>query len=403
LLLIKEEFSILSDHLNLTYIYNPLAVDPTLTLHVVHKLQRWALKLSVFAYRMEHVAGEVNYWTDLLTRWGVGWVAGGTQKARTKIARLFSQPYIMPAEEEEPKPNFPAQQEIMLSQKRAIAEYEQRKKALGNSDKSTRLSEEPPEAVGARGLRVVDGVIWIPAKSVDLQLRLCVEAHCGAGGHRGYNATFSVIKAYVFWRMMAKDIKVFVQSCPHCVASASGEKVARPLGTQVHATKPNELLHFDFLHMGLSKHGFKYLLLLKYDLSGYIWLVPCKAAAAEETIEALPHWFTTFGVVLHWFSDQGSHFKNTVMQGLQKTLTAKHHFTTANFQWSNGTIQAACKQVIRVARAMLAEFKMDTDGGRSSHAEHAQQLSSVSIAEPDADVCLHIPPGNDPAGVSAEG
>jgi RNase H-like domain found in reverse transcriptase len=40
LLLSHDEFSILSDHLNLTYIYNPLSADPTLARHVVHKLQR---------------------------------------------------------------------------------------------------------------------------------------------------------------------------------------------------------------------------------------------------------------------------------------------------------------------------------------------------------------------------
>jgi hypothetical protein len=67
-----DEFSILSDHLHLTYIYNPLSAGPTLSRHVVHKLQRWALKMSVFSYRMEHVMGELNYWTELMTRWGVG-------------------------------------------------------------------------------------------------------------------------------------------------------------------------------------------------------------------------------------------------------------------------------------------------------------------------------------------
>jgi hypothetical protein len=61
LLLSHDEFSILSDHLNLTYIYNPLSVDPTLARHVVHKLKRWELKISVFSYRMEHVMGEPNY------------------------------------------------------------------------------------------------------------------------------------------------------------------------------------------------------------------------------------------------------------------------------------------------------------------------------------------------------
>jgi hypothetical protein len=53
LLLSHDELSILSDHLNLTYIYNPLSVDLTTARHVLHKLQRWALKMSVFSYRME--------------------------------------------------------------------------------------------------------------------------------------------------------------------------------------------------------------------------------------------------------------------------------------------------------------------------------------------------------------
>jgi RNase H-like domain found in reverse transcriptase len=40
LLLSHDEFSILSDHLNLTYIYNPLSAEPIQARHVVHKLQR---------------------------------------------------------------------------------------------------------------------------------------------------------------------------------------------------------------------------------------------------------------------------------------------------------------------------------------------------------------------------
>jgi hypothetical protein len=40
LLLSHDEFSILSDHFNLTCIYIPLSADPTLARHVVHKLQR---------------------------------------------------------------------------------------------------------------------------------------------------------------------------------------------------------------------------------------------------------------------------------------------------------------------------------------------------------------------------
>jgi hypothetical protein len=56
-----DEFSIMSDHLNLTYIYNPLSAEPTLARHVVRELKRWALKMSVLSCRMEHVMGELNY------------------------------------------------------------------------------------------------------------------------------------------------------------------------------------------------------------------------------------------------------------------------------------------------------------------------------------------------------
>jgi RNase H-like domain found in reverse transcriptase len=91
-----DEFSILSGHLNLTYIYNSLSAGPTLARHVAHKLQRWELKMSVFSYRMEYVMGELNYWTDLMPRWGVGWIAGSENKAHGKMASPFAEPYIRP-------------------------------------------------------------------------------------------------------------------------------------------------------------------------------------------------------------------------------------------------------------------------------------------------------------------
>jgi hypothetical protein len=89
------------------------------------------------------------------------------------------------------------------------------------------------------------------------------------------------------------------QNCLHCVATIPGDRVPRPLGTQLHATKPNEILHFDFLYIGLTRDGkYQYLLLLKDDLSGYLWLVPCRTADAEATVDALMRWFAVFGVVL---------------------------------------------------------------------------------------------------------
>jgi hypothetical protein len=111
-LLSHDEFWILSDHLNLTYIYNPPSAAPTLARHVLQKFQRWALKMSMSSYRIKNVMGELNYWTDLMTRWGVGWIAGSEHKAHGKMDRLIARPYISPPDYDTVE--FPSKTHILL-------------------------------------------------------------------------------------------------------------------------------------------------------------------------------------------------------------------------------------------------------------------------------------------------
>jgi Integrase core domain/Integrase zinc binding domain len=220
----------------------------------------------------------------------------------------------------------------------------------------------PPQQGDAGGMRMMNNALWIPERAVELHLRMCVQAHCRSTGHRACESTLGAIKEYVAWTTMAKDVKVFAQNSLHCIATIPGDKVPRPLGTQLHATKPNEILHFDFLYSGLSRDGkYQYLLLLKDDLSRYLWLALCRRADAAATVHALMRWFAVFGVVLLWISDRGSHLKNEVVQRVQKELKVKHHITTANCPWSNATIESACKQVLRAFRAVLSELKMYAD------------------------------------------
>jgi hypothetical protein len=152
LLLSHDEFSILSDHLNLTYIYNPLWAHHTLARHVLHKLQRWALKMSVFSNRMEHVMGELNYWADLMTRWGVGWVAGSEIKAHGKMASLFAQPHISTPDYDTVE--FPSEKEILLVQQSAVDEYERCQQGSAMA-----RQEVPPQQVDAGGMRMINNAL----------------------------------------------------------------------------------------------------------------------------------------------------------------------------------------------------------------------------------------------------
>jgi Integrase zinc binding domain len=211
---------------------------------------------------MEHVMGDLNYWTDLMKRWGVGWIVGSENKARGKMTSLFAQPYISPPDYD--TVDFPSKKEILLVQQSSINKYERRQQS-----NATACQEVPPQQVGVGGMRMLNDAPWIPECAVELQIRLCVEAHCRSAGHRAYEAMLGAIKEYVAWTTMAKDVKVFVQNCLHCDATVPGDKVPRPLGTQLHATKPNKILHFNFLYIGLSRDGKYQCLLLLKDFGGF--------------------------------------------------------------------------------------------------------------------------------------
>jgi hypothetical protein len=127
-------------------------------------LQRWKLKMSMISYRKKHVMGELNYWTDLITRWGVGWVAGSKNKAHGKTTSLFAQPYISP-------PNYDTvefpKKDILLVHQSAFNEYERCQQS-----NATARQEVPPQQVDSGGIRMINNALWIPERAVELQLRL---------------------------------------------------------------------------------------------------------------------------------------------------------------------------------------------------------------------------------------
>jgi hypothetical protein len=108
--------------------------------------------MSVFSYRMEHVMGELNYWTDLMTKWGVGWIAGSENKAHVKMASLFAHSYISPPDYNTVE--FSSKKEILHVQQSAVNECE-----LFQQSNATALQEVPPQQVDAGGLRMMNNAL----------------------------------------------------------------------------------------------------------------------------------------------------------------------------------------------------------------------------------------------------
>jgi transposase InsO family protein len=123
------------------------------------------------------------------------------------------------------------------------------------------------------------------------------------------------------------------------------------------ATKPNQVLHFDFMHINNLADD-KYVLVLKDGFSGFCELVPCDSEDHFVVAEAILDWISRFGIPEMFVSDRGSHFKNLIMQELSRLLSVKHHFTVAYSPWSNGTVERLNRELKKLLRVLLSDFKM---------------------------------------------
>ena len=92
-------------------------------------------------------------------------------------------------------------------------------------------------------------------------------------------------------------MREFVRQCLHYADTRSGDVVPRPLGETVHGLAPNDVVHFDYLHVGESDPqasqalpedgGFRYMLVIMDDLSNFVLMEPVEICTAEATAASL--------------------------------------------------------------------------------------------------------------------
>ena len=118
--------------------------------------------------------------------------------------------------------------------------------------------------------------VWIPDAN-NLHLRISIVGHCGIGGHLCLEGTRRRTSEYFFVESFEEDFKSFCGSNLDCRVSDK-PFIPRPLGEDIYGTAPNQVVHYDFLHIQKSfkssNHPFEYVLVLKDWFSGFLGLIP---------------------------------------------------------------------------------------------------------------------------------
>lgn len=97
-----------------------------------------------------------------------------------------------------------------------------------------------------------------------------------------------IVNKLYWWSDLKEDLRAFTQSCIHCTVVNSGLRILRSLSVALHASKPNEVVHADFLYVGLAEScEIKYVLLSMDDISSYTWLYLCANADSDAATNVL--------------------------------------------------------------------------------------------------------------------
>ena len=177
-----------TDYHNSLFAFSPVSMEPSLRRHKVPKVIRWALFLSAFNYRIEHVPGDSNILPDIMTRWTRGYRRSPSIR-RVTAALPFNGVAIPPDSLEF---DWPSAAELVAAQSIQKASAPCKAKPLHS------------------GLLVTKGAVWILEDCVDLKLRLLTIAHAGNSEHRGSYATWNALREAFTWTDLRDDTRSFI-------------------------------------------------------------------------------------------------------------------------------------------------------------------------------------------------
>jgi hypothetical protein len=156
-------------------------------------------------------------------------------------------------------------------------------------------------------------------------VRILIISHCGISGHHGIKATLQAIQHCFYWNGLSDDVSSFCRQCLHCTVNRGGNVIPRPLGSAIHASVRNSVLHFDYVQIDLSsKKQFKYLFVVGDDLSSFVELFPCLSPTASFAADCPFDWTIHYGIPSVFVSNRGSHFFNSLIKELSLKLHIKH-------------------------------------------------------------------------------
>ena len=196
----------------------------------------------------------------------------------------------------------------------------------------------------------------IPESHVKVVLALLHDT--AIAGHKGKERTLSAARMSYYWPTMRADIDEYIDQCVQCAQHKGCVPKPAPILEYPPPERPWEVVAMDVLQLSVrSRQGSKYVLVMVDHFSRFVVLAPLQDKSAKQVAHALvTHLFCPYSTPRVLLSDNGTEFRNSVMEEICNQFNIKQTFTVTYHPASNGLVERANTKILDVLRPVVNGF-----------------------------------------------
>ena len=184
-------------------------------------------------------------------------------------------------------------------------------------------------------------VIYLPSSMVKSLLEACHDDPL-TGAHFSFDRTYNKIKSLYWWPDMKSSIKAHIAACLPCKQyNISRHKPHGHLRPITPPDGPLQLIGIDYCGPLIrTPRENQYVLVITDYFSRHVTAIALPDCSASTTAQALFNdFFCKYGIPSGILSDQGSHFRNQLMENIALLIGYNHIFSTPYHPQTNGIVE----------------------------------------------------------------
>jgi hypothetical protein len=180
------------------------------------------------------------------------------------------------------------------------------------------------------------------------------------GGHGGVQRTLAQLDAAgLQWEHRAEHVRKFIGMCPCCQKMDQMKRVIHSYPYTLSAYGLWNTVSVDYIEsLKPDDYGNNMIIVIIDNFSRFTYLHPTNSTKAEGAADALIEFCGNYATPLQFCTDSGANFKSSLIKGLTERMGVGHFLTTAYSKEMNGVVERQNKEVMRHLRNIIFDRRI---------------------------------------------